>query len=79
LAGTFSIYPIVEKFSKCLNEYSAYLNAQNIEVNNNHQLEIPVRAISVKVYDGIQFFSNIRTENIYDSLNNKLLYLIGKY
>ena len=68
------IYPIIEKFFKCLNEYSAYLNAQNIETNRNHQLEIPVRSIddsiNVKVYDGIRFFSN--SKNIYNDLNDKL-------
>jgi len=68
------IYPIIEKFSKCLNEYSAYLNAQNLETNRNHQLEIPVRSIddstNVKVYDGIRLFSN--SKNIYNDLNDKL-------
>ena len=70
------LYPIVEKFSKCLNEYSTYLNAQNIEISKNHQLEIPVRSldnsISVKVYDGIYFFSSLQTKSIYNSLNDKL-------
>ena len=71
-----SIYPIVEKFSKCLNEYSTYLNAQNIKINENHQLEILVRSIddsvSVKIYDRIQFFSNSHTKQKYERLNDKL-------
>ncbi|RIA89165.1 hypothetical protein C1645_825250 [Glomus cerebriforme] len=39
------IYPIVERFSKCLNEYFTYLRTQNIKIGKNHQLEIPVRLI----------------------------------
>ncbi|CAB4374062.1 unnamed protein product [Rhizophagus irregularis] len=70
------LYPIVEKFTKCLNEYSTYLNVQRIEISENHQLEIPIRSIddsiSVKVYEGVRFFSNFQTKNIYDNLNNKL-------
>jgi hypothetical protein len=70
------IYPIVEKFAKCLTEYSAYLNKQNIEVSKNHQLEIPVRSIedsiSIKVYDGIRGFSNFHAKYNYNSLNDKL-------
>jgi hypothetical protein len=64
---------IVEKFTKCLNEYSTYLETQNIEISRNHQLEIPVRSIddsiSVKIYDSIHFLS---INNIYNSLNEKL-------
>ena len=70
------IYPIVERFSKCLNEYSTYLRTQNIKIGENHQLEIPVRSIddsiNVKIYDGIQVFSNSHTKLKYKSLNNKL-------
>ena len=70
------LYLIVEKFTKCLNEYSTYLNIQNTEINENYQLEILVRLIdnliSIKVYDKIHFFSNFYTKNIYDSLNDKL-------
>ncbi|GES98577.1 hypothetical protein GLOIN_2v1779246 [Rhizophagus clarus] len=33
-------YLIVEKFTKCLNEYSIYLNTQRIEISKNYQLEI---------------------------------------
>jgi len=69
------LYPIVEIFSKCLNEYSTYLNTQNIEISRNYQLEIPVRSIdnsiSIKIYDGIHF-SNLNTKDIYNSLNEKL-------
>ncbi|CAG8732537.1 5158_t:CDS:2, partial [Racocetra fulgida] len=49
------LFPLLEKFSKCLVEYSTYLHEQNIEISKNHQLEIPVRllddSISIKVYD----------------------------
>ncbi len=69
----------MEKFTKCLNEYSIYLNMQNTEISENHQLEIPVRSIddsiSIKVYDGIHFFFNLYIKNIYNSLNNKLFTL----
>jgi hypothetical protein len=70
------IYSIVKQFAKCLAEYSAYLNAQNIEISKNHQLEIPVRSmedsISIKVYDGAQFFPNFHAKYNYNSLNDKL-------
>ena len=56
----YLVMPLLEKFSKCLIEYSTYLREQNIEISRNYQLEIPVRSIddsiSVKVYDGINFF-----------------------
>ena len=68
--------PLLEKFSKCLIEYSTYLHEQNIEISRNHQLEIPVRSIddsiSVKVYDGTNFFPNPQTKHNYNSLNDKL-------
>ena len=67
------LYPIIERFTKCLNEYSAYLNAQNIETSKNHQLEVPVRStdnsISVKIFDSAHF---VPTKNIYSGLNEKL-------
>ncbi|CAI2193385.1 13814_t:CDS:2 [Funneliformis geosporum] len=34
---------LIEKFTKCLNQYSTYLNMQNIEISRNHQLEIPFK------------------------------------
>ncbi len=69
----------MKKFTKCLNEYSTYLNIQNIKISENHQLEVPVKSIddsiSIKVYVRIHFFSNLYTKNIYNSLNNKLFTL----
>ena len=66
------LYSIVEKFTKCLNEYSTYLNTKNIEIKRNHQLEIPVRSvdnsISVKIYDS----HSLQIKSIYNSLNDKL-------
>ncbi|PKC16320.1 hypothetical protein RhiirA5_407138, partial [Rhizophagus irregularis] len=71
-----SIYPVIERFSKCLNEYSTYLKEQDIKMSENHNLSIPVRSIddliSVKVYDRIQFNSNSYNRQKYASLNNKL-------
>lgn len=70
------IYPIIEKFAKCLTEYHTYLKAQNIEISKNHQLEIPVRSmkdsISIKIYDAAHFFPNFRAKYDYNSLNDKL-------
>jgi hypothetical protein len=70
------LYPLVEKFSKCLIEYSKYLRNQNIEISKNHQLEVPIRSIddsvSVKVYNGAIFFPNPQTKYNYNSLNDKL-------
>ncbi|CAG8531760.1 17157_t:CDS:2, partial [Dentiscutata erythropus] len=70
------LFPLLEKFSNCLIEYSTYLNEQNIEISKNHQLEFPVRSlddsISIKIYDGTSFFSSPQTKSNYESLNNKL-------
>ncbi|CAG8554670.1 14091_t:CDS:2 [Racocetra fulgida] len=62
----------------CVNRYAnllfGYLNMPWIK--NLNLLEISVRSlddsISVKVYNGISFFSNPQTKSDYDSLNNKL-------
>jgi len=71
------LYPLLEKFSKCLTEYSTYLHEQNVKISKNYQLEIPVRSmnnsVSVKVYNSTSFFSNSLTKYSYDSLNNKHL------
>ncbi|GBB89722.1 hypothetical protein RclHR1_01650029 [Rhizophagus clarus] len=72
-------YPIIEKFAKCLVKYHIYLNAQNIEISKNHQLEIPVRSmedsISIKIYDATNFFPNFRAKYDYNNLNDKLFTL----
>ena len=70
------LYPIIEKFTKCLNEYSTYLKTQNTKTSRNHQLEVPVRSIddsiSVKIYDAIR---SLPTKSIYDDLNENLFTL----
>ncbi|GBC04961.1 hypothetical protein RclHR1_05970018 [Rhizophagus clarus] len=70
------VYPIIEKFAKCLAEYHIYSNTLNIEISNNHQLEIPVRliedSISIKIYDAAHFFPSFQPSKKYGLIHQNM-------